>query len=85
MEQYTLEEVTSWLTNKIAENTNIASADINLDKGILEYGLDSLKAVGLVGAIEDWIGEEIPVTTLWDYPTIRSLANFIHQETLKST
>lgn len=43
----------------------------------MEAGLDSLAVVELRSEISNTFGLELPVTTLFNYPTITALANFI--------
>lgn len=52
--------------------SNIAASD-----AFAAIGLDSLGAVELVALIEDEFEVEIPVTSLFDYPTIEDLARFM--------
>jgi acyl carrier protein len=74
------DEIIVWISKKVAELTGAEPASIGADRNILEYGLDSLRSVHLVGEIELLIGKEIPVTTILDHPTIFSLANFIREQ-----
>jgi 8-amino-7-oxononanoate synthase len=80
MKDLTMEVITLWIRDKLVESLKVPSAEINIDKDFSAYGIDSLKAVSMVGEIEAWIGKEIPATTLWDYTTIRQLASYLHEE-----
>ncbi|WP_212003002.1 acyl carrier protein [Chitinophaga sp. HK235] len=80
MKKYTVEEISSWIVRKLSVKLNLPASAIRLDKDILDYGLDSMEALGMVGEIEALIGVEIPATSVWDYPTISQLAQFIHDE-----
>ena len=43
------------------------------------YGLDSVAAVGVSGALEALLGRKLPPTLTWDYPTIELLAAHLAQ------
>lgn len=76
----TLEETMEWLSNKLISNFQLERSGIDPDRDFSAYGLDSLNAVNMVGEIEQWIGKELPATALWDYTTIRLLAEFVQKE-----
>lgn len=78
--QKTLEETIQWITRKISLKINVPPGNIDIDEDMMSYGLDSVEAVGLVGELEGWCGKEIPATAMWDYPTIRQLATFVHSD-----
>lgn len=57
------------------DETTVVSAD----KPLKEAGLDSLMAVELRNAISRTIGEPLPATLLFDYPTLEKLAEYLLQ------
>lgn len=82
MQDNTLEHIIEWISEKISEITGTDLHAINPDRNILDYGLDSLRSVNLIGQIEMRLGKDIPVTSILDHPTIRRLAEFIHLQTV---
>jgi acyl-CoA synthetase (AMP-forming)/AMP-acid ligase II/alkylation response protein AidB-like acyl-CoA dehydrogenase/acyl carrier protein len=44
------------------------------DRPFAEYGMDSLRAVELAQALEDWLGRPVDETVTWSYPTVAQLA-----------
>ncbi|WP_431898202.1 SDR family NAD(P)-dependent oxidoreductase [Micromonospora haikouensis] len=50
------------------------TATIDLDRGFLELGFDSLTALELRNRLSEVAGWRLPATTLFDYPTPRKLA-----------
>lgn len=44
---------------------------------IARFGLDSMAAVELHKAVEDWLGRPVPVTALWEHPTLDALAAYL--------
>ena len=60
------------------------AAELDLDPGEIDvtiplerYGLDSRAAVTLAGDLEDWLGRPVPVTLVWDYPTIEEISEHV--------
>jgi len=50
---------------------------IALQQPLQELGMDSLMAVELRNAIGNSVGRELPATLLYDYPTVKALADFL--------
>lgn len=50
---------------------------IGLQQPLQELGMDSLMAVELRNAIGNSVGRELPATLLYDYPTVKALADFL--------
>jgi NAD(P)-dependent dehydrogenase (short-subunit alcohol dehydrogenase family)/acyl carrier protein len=57
--------------------------ELDYGKPLSELGLDSLMAVELRNALGAAIGQTLPATLLFDYPTINALTGFLADETLK--
>lgn len=79
----TTKEISNWLVYQLTEKLNIQKDVINLDKPFADYGLDSIAAVNIAGEMEDWLGVEVEVTLLWDYPNIEALSNYLVEENFK--
>ncbi|UUM22231.1 SDR family NAD(P)-dependent oxidoreductase [Mycoavidus sp. SF9855] len=65
------------LTRSLAEVLYLEHADIDADHPFAELGLDSITGVEWVQAINKSFGLSLPVTRLYDYPTIRCLAEHL--------
>jgi acyl carrier protein len=70
----TEETIEAWLVREIAGRLGCSSEEIDVRKPFASYGLDSVQAVGMSGALENWLGVRVPATLAWDFPTIESLA-----------
>lgn len=77
MDQRNARDVEQWLVDKIAIRAEIDPAGIGPDQYFDEFALDSTEALVLAGELEEWLGFEIPPTTLWYYPTIALLAEHV--------
>lgn len=51
---------------------------IHIDKGFMEFGLDSIELLDLGASIEEATGIEIEPDILFEYSTIESLATYLH-------
>ncbi len=70
-------EITRWLIDNIATRLKLPSDAIEVNEPVSRYGLDSIGAVRMAGALSEWLGRDIPATLAYEYPTIRSLANYL--------
>jgi acyl carrier protein len=75
--------IQNWLVNKIASLTGRPTTEIDTEIPLANYGLDSVHAVGLSGDLEDWLDICVEPTIAWDYPTIKSMANYLEQEMIQ--
>lgn len=54
-----------------------AGDTIDPDKPLMDLGLDSLMAVEMRNALSSAIGQNLPATLLFDYPTLESVCSFL--------
>ncbi len=71
--------IEDWLVSKLAKTLKVTPHAISKTDPLADYGLDSAQAVGLSGALQDWLGTKLPPTLIWDYPTISQLAAYLAQ------
>jgi len=69
--------ICQWLVSRLAECLGLDPVHININKLLAEYGLDSLTAIGLSGELQEWLGRPLPVTLLYDHPTIAALSQYL--------
>ncbi|MDR9404037.1 MAG: thioester reductase domain-containing protein [Halothece sp. Uz-M2-17] len=72
-------EFQQWLITEAAERLGINSVEIQLDRPLTEYGLNSVEAMVFSGDLQEKLGQSLPVTLLYDYPTINALSQCIKQ------
>jgi acyl carrier protein len=68
------------LTMSLAEALYLNASDIDVDKSFIDLGLDSIVGVEWLSTINKRYKIAIPASVVYDYPTIRTLASFLHQE-----
>lgn len=75
------EKIMVWLGDNIGRRLGISPQTIDPDQTFASYGLDSLQAVQLTAELEDWLGQKLEPTLAYDYPSIRTLAHHLAQDT----
>ncbi|MEL7224497.1 MAG: acyl-CoA dehydrogenase family protein, partial [Cyanobacteria bacterium J06576_12] len=76
---YTAEILQGWIENWLSQTLNIEqSLDHNVS--FADYGIDSVMAVELIHDLEDWLQHTLDVTALWNFPTIKTLAEHLVSE-----
>lgn len=63
-----------WLVRSLEEALELDPGELDVNVPFDEYGLDSTEAVGLVSALEDWLGRELPANLVYRYNTVAALA-----------
>jgi acyl carrier protein len=71
------EAIRNWLISELAQRLKIEAQKIDVRKPLEQYGLDSLDAVLLSGELEDWVGQPLSPTLLYEYPTIEALTQHL--------
>lgn len=72
-------EIQDWLVSYLAELLEIESDEVDVTIPFDRYGLDSSAAMGLIGDIQDCINLNLKPTTLYNYPTIEALTEYLAQ------
>lgn len=71
------ESIQMWLVEQISRLTGLLPEDIDIAEPFASYGLDSVAAAGLSGELANWLGEQVPPTITWDYPSAKLLASHL--------
>src|ERR1019366_10422034 len=69
-----LEEISLRLMKKIANCAQLSLSEISVYESFASYGLSSTDAVSISGELEEWLGQKLQPTLLYNYPTIDLLA-----------
>src|SRR5258706_8456068 len=73
--------IQNWLVAKLAALLDTVPSAIDTSEPFASYGLESVDVVGLSGELEEWLERELPPTLLYDYPNIKSLAQYLSTDT----
>ncbi len=71
------EEIREWLRAHLAAQLSRDPADIDPTASLDRYGVDSLAAADLTGALADWLQTEVSPTLPYEFPTIVELAQHL--------
>lgn len=67
--------IQSWIVDYVADVLALEPHEVDVDKAFDGFGLDSVTAVGMTGALEDWLGQRVDPMVIFQYPTIAKLAS----------
>ncbi len=70
----TARQIEDWLIAQIADMRQLEPHQVDPRRPFVEFGLDSLAAMILMGDLEQWLGRELSPTLAWSYPSIETLA-----------
>jgi natural product biosynthesis luciferase-like monooxygenase protein len=73
----TIQEIVDWLVMRIAERAHMDAHAVDLHAPFVQFGLNSLEAVGLSGELEQWLEQTLSPTLIYDYPSIDALARYL--------
>jgi 6-methylsalicylic acid synthase len=76
-EEEIAERVLAEVHESVAAELSLATADIAVDRPLVELGVDSVLTVGLRVRLHRRFGIDLPPTILWSSPTVRALADFL--------
>ncbi|MFG2720100.1 acyltransferase domain-containing protein [Streptomyces sp. NPDC048416] len=66
--------LSEFLLSRVAELMDLPDEAVDRWSPMHQYGLDSLKFSTLAAALSDLLGWKVPVTWMWQYPTIDALS-----------
>ena len=65
---------------KLAEALQVEESAIDTGLPLTGYGLESITVFTLTGDLADWLGQDIPATLLWEYPTVEAAAQYLAEQ-----
>ncbi|WP_309242595.1 AMP-binding protein [Limnofasciculus baicalensis] len=81
----TTQSIKNWMVEWLVKELKLPAKSIDTSKSFADYGLDSVTAVELSDALQDWLGITLSPTLAYDYPTIESMAQYLSGESGKET
>ena len=79
----TPESIQNWMVDWLVRELEVEAQSIDTSKSFADYGLDSVTAVELADALQNWLGVTLSPTLAYEYPTIEFLAQYLATETGK--
>jgi acyl transferase domain-containing protein len=76
----TAADIQAWLVNKVVSELGVKPEDVDIQAPFDSYGLDSVLAIGIASAGEQYFGVKLSPFELVHYPTIESLSQYLAQE-----
>jgi len=73
----TSEQIEAWLVDRLAVRLKLPKDEIDAERPLEEFGIDSLEAVALTTELEGFMKRAVEPTAVWDYPSLRALAIFL--------
>jgi acyl carrier protein len=80
----TAQELTDWLTAKVAKSLDVTSDAIDVDTPLADYGFDSAASLSLCADLQAEKGITVETTIVWDYPTIDAIVAHLVREDIAS-
>jgi acyl-CoA synthetase (AMP-forming)/AMP-acid ligase II/acyl carrier protein len=69
--------IADWLVSRLSRESGIHPDEVDLGQPFASFGVDSARALLLVGDLETWLGRRLPPIVLWNYPTVEALARHL--------
>ncbi|KAK3280247.1 hypothetical protein CYMTET_11903 [Cymbomonas tetramitiformis] len=66
--------VQAWLKDLVVAQHGLKPQEVDLDRSLEEYGMDSLALIGLAHKLTRFVGTEVSAADIYDFPTTRLLA-----------
>jgi acyl transferase domain-containing protein len=76
----TREDIQNWLVTRIAQELGVAATTIDVTGHFDSYGLDSMLAISIASAGQQFLGIEVSPVLLMHYPTIAELSQHLAAE-----
>lgn len=73
-------EIQEWILRELAGRLSLPVDQIDLDRSMADFGLDSIHVLRIFGELERWLGRPVSPTACYEHPTIRSLASWLAGE-----
>ena len=67
----------SWLVRELARVVDVSEQAIAINEPFSRFGLDSVKAIGLLRHLSEFLDRQVPITLAWSHPTIEKLSNHL--------
>jgi myxalamid-type polyketide synthase MxaE and MxaD len=69
---------------QVAQVLGLAPAQVDLKQGLFDMGMDSLMSVDLKSRLEASIGQPLPTTLTFNYPSVSAIAEYLTTQLLRT-
>lgn len=69
--------IQQWLVERIAATAEVKPEEVDVDRPLADFGLDSIQLFGLSSDLEKFLGQKVSEVVAWDFPTIALLAKHL--------
>ena len=73
-------DIRRWIVEEVARTLKVQPSEVDPAAPLDSLGVDSLGAIGMSGGLAAYIGQDVPATLMWDYPTINAIAAALADE-----
>jgi acyl transferase domain-containing protein/acyl-CoA synthetase (AMP-forming)/AMP-acid ligase II len=71
------DEIAAWFVCQLCAELDLSPAEVDTSQPFAFYGLDSVRSIQLMTALESWLGCKTSPTLAYDYPSIDLLAGHL--------
>jgi acyl carrier protein len=71
--------IQDWIVDYVADVLALEPHEVDVAMAFDRFGMDSVTAVGMTGALEEWLGRRIDPMVIYQHPTIAKLAAALAQ------
>jgi len=68
------DDIRNWMTDYLAKKLRMDRDAVDVNTQFIDYGLDSVDSMKIVGELEDYLGFELSPSLPYEYPTVETLA-----------
>jgi acyl-CoA synthetase (AMP-forming)/AMP-acid ligase II/acyl carrier protein len=72
-----VEVIQHWMIAELAQELRISPSEVDIHQPFSYYGLASVEGVTLVAKLEAWLGRSVPLSLIWDYPTVHAASQWL--------
>lgn len=73
----TQQQILTWLSNYLCTLLKLDIKQVDSALNFDDYGIDSREAVGMMGALGEWLEQDLEPSLIYDYPSIDELSNHL--------
>src|SRR5262245_16811800 len=66
--------IRDWLSERVSQLTTLELTRISHERPLADFGLSSRQAITLAGELQAWLQRELPMSLVYEYPTIAALS-----------